>query len=148
MAKFQDKVWLEGDSSNPAGALLATTILWLRTLDGDIGYENLIRLCVPFSNDLYFGNGLPSAPLGYHVVSDGKVFQSLEVGSFSWARHWHSRLGLHYYEHVSRETKIHMDWIEWALATAIVKLTEAGIQWLPINKPKTIGGLEVADLDF
>ena len=40
-----------------------------------------------------------------------------------------------------------MDWIEWALGWAIVKLWESGVDWFPVQtKPtQTIGGLEVAD---
>lgn len=41
-------------------------------------------------------------------------------------------------------------WMEWALATAVVMLTDAGVDWIPEERrqeefKQTIGGLEVAD---
>lgn len=155
MARFHSVLWTGQDSQRQdkantgtnANHLLSVTMLWLRSLDGDLGLENLIKLFVPFSNDLHFGTDVPSGPLNYLPVSDGTVLPVSGHGRrIVWVRHWRGVLNLSHYEYVSRQTNIHLDWIEWALGWAIVKLWESGIDWAPKkHKPKTIGGLEVAD---
>lgn len=146
MAQFLNR--LAGPDDNHAGHLLIATLIWLRTLNGtgELGYANLIRILVPFNNDLYFGANVPSADSRYLPVSDGSVLRVAGTGRhLVWSRNWRTELNLGYAQIISDQTKVHMSWIEWALGTAIIKLWEAGINWVPKPKAETIGGLEVAD---
>lgn len=150
MARFHSYLW-EGTGHSRdeiAGALLSTFILWLRSMDGDIGLENYLRLLVPFSNDLYFGAHVPPGPENRLPVSDGTVLPVIGHGRrIVWARCWRRELNLAAMQYTSDQTKIHMDWIEWALGWAIVMLWESDTDWLPaqVKPTQTIGGLEVAD---
>jgi hypothetical protein len=146
MAQFKNKLWTD-ETVVPSSQLLLATMLWLRALDSDIGLINMIRLLVPPSNDLYFGQNVLPMPENRLVISDGTVYEIYGLRhSFVWQDTIWTHLNKHFYETVSRECYIHISWIQWALAHAMVRMSDAGIDWFPKPKPKTIGGWEVADL--
>lgn len=153
MARFHNKVW-DAESvsghrhaeSEPKQQLLVATLIWLRSLDSYLGYANLIRLLVRPCNDLTLGLGKIDMPANRLVVSDGKVYEIYGLKhSFVWTQTAYAPLNLAGIQLVAEFALIKLPWLEWALAHAMVMLSDAGIDWIPKPKPKTIGGLEVAD---
>lgn len=153
MARFHNKVWnVESESghrhaeSEPKQQLLVATLLWLRCLDSELGYANLIRLLVRPCNDLTLGLGNIDMPANRLVVSDGSVYQIHGLKhAFVWTQGQYAPLNLAGIQLVAQYALVKLPWLEWALAHAMVLLDAAGINWYPKPKPKTIGGLEVAD---
>lgn len=151
MAKFLNPVW-ESDQGESKSQLVVATILWLRTLgtplDDQLGLANMIRLVVRPCNDLYFAEGIPKLPRT--VTSTGHMIPHIPGISIFWtsqANAIHPRLTLEYLQYVSYEIRIHISWLEHALALAIGSLYNERVDWTKniVKKAETIGGIELAE---
>lgn len=163
MAKFKSKLWTycsaigEPDNAPDSKAMLLLAVtLWLRTYDRNdpqwLGLYSLTELLVPFTNDIKLGLNVPDLPENYIVASNGVVTQAIGVPnsvrfvyvSDSFVR----ELDLDIYDTGRLTSTVHIKWLEWALANAILNLHLAGKPWLRDNHSranKTIGGFTVAE---
>lgn len=161
MAKFKRMIWL-GDSQvandpyepDSKQQLLLAMLLWLRTFDRYdpcwLGLESMIELLVPFSKELKLGLNVPTLPAGKLITSAGDIYDipSLTVGKFVYcSRSLAREFDLDTFGHVHISYRVHLSYLEWAFATALVLLDKSGKPWRRdgIKKPMTIGGMEVAD---
>lgn len=147
MAKFGRALWEAGDES--VAQLEVATAIWLRTLgtplDDQLGLANLIRLLVAPTNSLYWAEGIPK--LAVTVVSTGQVLERMGDINILWASESnaiHRRLTLEYLKHTGYEVRVHLSWLEYALAKAVGSLYNARVDWTSklAKKPETIGGVE------
>lgn len=160
MAKFKRNLWTKEtpndlDPPSAQAMLLVATTLWLRTFSRHdkqwLGLESLIYLLVPISNELTLGQGVPELPADTIVTSKGDVFKVPNVPAharFVWCTHSvHHELDLDLYGYSNIKYRVHLSWLEWALATASVSLYNSSIDWTSkANKtPLTIGGFLVED---
>ena len=159
MAMFKSTLWTylvlmenQGEQRPDSNKMLEVAIaLWLRTLgtaqDNELGLANIIRITVPSSNHLFFAEGIPN--LNVTAVSTGHVLDKIPGVNILWtskAQAQHNHLTLDYIQYVSNEVRIHVRWLEYALAKAIVSLYNHGIDWTAkFKKAETIGGIEKAD---
>lgn len=159
MAKFKNTLWSDCTvSTQPPrqDMLLLATLLWLRTYDRDgpqwLGLENLITLLVPYSNEFLLGLSVPDLPKDHIIASDGTVTYVPGVPNsvrFVYvSRNFTRELDLDVYGALRISYSVHIRWVEWALANAILLLHKADKPWHRNQHgqfKQTIGGLEVAD---
>lgn len=160
MAKFKRNLWTKEtpndlDPPSSQDMLLVSVLIWLRTYSRNdpqwLGLESLIELLVPLGNKLTLGQGVPELPADMIVTSKGDVFNVPNVPAharFVWcsnSAHRELDLNLYGYSHIKH--RVHINWIEWALATASVMLYNSYIVWTDGLKkpPLTIGGFQTAD---
>ena len=160
MVKFKRNLWTKEtpndlDPPSAQAMLLVATTLWLRTFSRNdpqwLGLESLINLLVPIGNELTLGQGVPELPADTIVTSKGDVFKVPNVPAHarfvwcSYSAHRELDLDLYGYSHIKH--RVHLSWLEWALATASLSLYNSGIAWTDgMNKaPLTIGGFQTAD---
>jgi hypothetical protein len=157
MLKFRNKLWSDADYV-PTGpqCLQVAVLLWLRTYDRDgptwLGLENMLEFCVPFSTEMKLGLNIPELPADYIIASDGTVTYVPGVPNsvrFVYvSRNFARELDLDLYGSLHISYSVHIKWIEWALANAILMLYKAGKPWRREQHGQfkvTVGGMEVAD---
>lgn len=159
MAQFKSSLWTylalmenQREQRPDSNKMLEVAVaLWLRTLgiaqDNELGLANIIRITVPSSNHLYFAEGIPN--LNVTAVSIGQVLDKIQGVNILWtsqAHALHRHLTLEYLQYVSNEVRIHIRWLEHALAKAIESLYNHRIDWTAkFKKVETIGGIEKVD---
>jgi|ERR1700752_4126562 len=149
MAKFGRALWEASDEGKSVAQLETATALWLRTLgtamDDQLSLANMIRLLVKPANSLYWAEGIPK--LADTCVSTGQILDRVGDINILWASESnaiHRRLTLEYFKHTSYEVRIHLSWLEYALALAMSSHYNARVDWTTklAKKPETIGGVE------
>lgn len=155
MGQFARGLWDESCKVKSQDQLLLAVTLWLSTYDRDSGYwlglENLLKILVPFSTELKLGLDVPALPVDRIVSSAGDIWRVIGPGKFVYSSdNWARELDLKCSYDTSIQMGVHRKWLEWALATAICNLADAGIPWTRTNKGmfagiNTIGGIELAE---
>ena len=132
-------------------SLQVATALWLRTLgtnyDNQLGLVNFIKLQVPPKNEMYFPC---TRSCNLTVCSNGELIRGLVncKSPILWQREGlHRQLNLEYFMYVSREIRIHISWLEQALALALVSVYNHGYKLSDMiaKKPELIAGIEKVD---
>lgn len=136
---------------NAIRSLQVATAFWLRTLgtaqDNELGLASFINLLVPITNTLYFE--CPEQT-GKVFCSNGELIRGLFdcKSPILWQRvGLHRNISLVYFSEVSAQVRIHISWLEHALALAFDSMYNHGHKLSDmITKPiETIAGIEKVD---
>lgn len=133
--------------------VVVAVLFWLRTYSRDspqwLGLEKWLKLIVPYSHDIKLGLNVPEMQAGKLVVSDGTIVDYAGPGRFLYcSQSFRRELDLDLYGAPAIQRNVHINYIEWALHTAILMLAKSGKPWnrdQSYQFNRTVGGMQVAD---
>lgn len=160
MANFQSNLWtytvLAGETDVKPDAkymLLVAIGIWMRSMDHDgnclIGLGNLLKLIVPYTNELKLGLDVPAFKSGKIVSSAGDIWECEGEGKFVYSSsNWAKELGMENCYSTQVQYTVSLKWIEWAIHWMAVEMHRIGNPWRRTEKKlviETIGGIEKVD---